>query len=339
MTPAKPPRPTVEPHDLNGGRFRTAGFSDSLTNSRSRRSNPDAKRPTNGGNCYRIKQPTEAAIRWPFDDVAHIVGKWHICRCLTKAARRTFTGVLLDEKFSTMARVKYGDGVSGQSGSLNKNAGGVTYLKNNVKRMRSVGTNPRTANQTEVRNVFAFLTAEWASLTEGQRQAWEDARNDPYFYVSDSFYGVSRKVNSGKSLFIQVNYNLLQSTDGLDTPSVVTTNPSLNEPGDDIGGIAFVADASANSLTLTYTGNLANEVLLVKSTPPVSAGNMRETSVLSKMRDAGNVVNAASPHPIEGKAGVYTGQDGEKVFYQVWGINVTSGKKRPIAAGYTVIVA
>jgi len=239
-----------------------------------------------------------------------------------------------------MARVKFGDGVSGQTGSLNKSAGGVTYLKNNVKRMRVVGTNPRSESQSITRNAFAFLTSAWAGLSDGQRQAWEDARNDPYFYVSDNFYGVPRKVNSGKSLFIQVNYNLLETLDDVKTPSVVTTDPALNEPGDDIGVTGVAADASANTFIITYSGTLNKEVLIVRTTGPVSQGVMRLTSVAPQLRTALNKVSAVSPATVAGRlGGSFTGQDGKKCFYEIYGVNITSGKKRPIATGSTVIVA
>lgn len=237
-----------------------------------------------------------------------------------------------------MAKVIYGGvGLQGLSGSINKQAGGHTFTKNNVVRRRVVPTNPQTASQSLVRNAFSFLTASWAGLTQEQKQAWEDARNNAYYYIPDPLTGVTRKANSAKSLFIQVNFNLLQSTDDLGAPSVVTTNPSGPEPEDVISVDSVAADASANTLTVTYTQTGANEAIQVKSTPPVSAGTLRLTAVKSQLRDAFGVAGA-SPASID-KVGTYTGQTGQKVFYQIWGINLVSGKKRLILSDYTTIVA
>lgn len=238
-----------------------------------------------------------------------------------------------------MAKVLYGGvGLQGLSGSINKQAGGHTFTKNNVVRRRVVPTNPQTASQSLVRNAFAYLTAGWSALTETQRQQWEDARNNPYWAIPDPLTGVGRKANSAKALFILVNFNLLQSNNELATPAVVTTTPSVDEPSDAISVESVVADASSNSLTVTYTQAGSDEQILVRSTPGVSQGVMRLTSVKSDLRDASEMLSA-SPAAVVGKAGDYTGQEGKKVFYQVWGIHTTTGKKRLIVSDSTTIVA
>jgi len=238
-----------------------------------------------------------------------------------------------------MARVIYGGvGLQGLSGSINKQAGGHTFTKNNVVRRRVVPTNPQTAQQSLVRTAFAFLTTAWSGLTEVQRNAWEDARNDSYWLIPDPLTGVGRKANSGKSLFILVNFNLLQVADQLNDPAVVTTSPSSSEPNDSFLISAVVADDSSNTLTVTYTQAGSEEVLLVKSTPPVSPGTMRLTSVKSDLRDSSAILGA-SPATVAGKAGIYTGQTGQKVFYQIWAIHTTTGKKRLVSSDATTIVA
>ncbi len=238
-----------------------------------------------------------------------------------------------------MARVIYGGvGLQGLSGSINKQAGGHTFTKNNVVRRRVVPTNPQTAAQSLVRNAFNFLTTAWSNLTETQRQQWEDARNDPYWLIPDPLTGVGRKANSGKSLFILVNFNLLQANDNLGAPSVVTTSPSVSEPNDVISIDSVVADASSDTLTVTYTKTGSDEVILVRSTPAVSPGTMRLTSVKSDLRDASGILGA-SPAAVPDQAGVYTGQTGQKVFYQIWAIHTTTGKKRLVSSDATTIVA
>jgi hypothetical protein len=238
-----------------------------------------------------------------------------------------------------MARVKFGDGVSGQTGSLNKQLGGVTYLKNGVKRMRVIPTNPRSTPQTTVRAVFSFLTSQWAILTEAQREAWNTAKELAYYFVPNDFYGGTRAATSGKSLFILVNYNLNEAFETLGAPAVNTTDPSGPEPSDELGVTSFVFDASANTGVLTYTGTLNYETLIARVTPPVSAGNMRLTSVESKLRSA-LAIGTASPATITKPDGVsFSGATGEKVFWVVEAINNTSGKKRILATGSSVIVA
>lgn len=236
-----------------------------------------------------------------------------------------------------MAKRLYGDIVTMQSGSLNKRHGGMTSLKNGVVRVRVVPVNPQTSGQSQVRAAFAFLSSQWSQLTDEQRGTWDTARNDPYFYIPDPLTGVPRKANSGKALFVQVNFNLLQSTDDLGTPTVVTTGPSIGEPTDDISITSVVADASADTLVMTYTKTGTDEVLLVKATPPVSVGTMRLTSVKSALRDSSNVAGA-SPATIN-HAGKYISYTGSKVFYQVWAIQTVSGKKRLISSDSTVIQA
>lgn len=222
------------------------------------------------------------------------------------------------------------------TGSLNKQLGGVTYSKRGVKRMRVIPNNPRTTLQTQTRQAFSFLTTEWANLTDVQRQAWETARLDPYYFVPNDFYGGTKAATSGKSLFIQINFNLLQKDDMLGSPYVVTTDPAGVEPLDSFTVISVVADASADTLVLTYSQTGTNEKLVVRTTPPVSPGTMRLKSVESKLRDS--LVLSASPATTS-KPASYTGLTGQKVFYVIEAIGDVSGKKRIIASGSTTIVA
>ena len=238
-----------------------------------------------------------------------------------------------------MARVKYGDGVSGQSGSLNKQAGGVTYLKNNVKRMRVVPTNPRTKNQEIPRTVFTTLTQSWAALTEEQREAWESARTDQYWFVKDGFYGVSKAANSAKALFIQVNFNMLQAAGSLLTPSVVASVPPPTKPSDTLAVSSVAVDESANTFILTYTGTTANDAIFVRMTPAVSPGNMRLKAVESKLRVSDTAASASPATIVKPDTISYTGQTGQKVFYVVEAIGTDTGKKRIIGTGTTIIVA
>lgn len=289
--------------------------------------------------CW-LKQCGAAARSVSSVNVLHNAGKVVNLQRLRIAAHRLFDGVVSEEAFSThMARNRFGTDILARSGSMNKKAGGMTYMKNGVQRVRVIPVNPNTSGQQETRSVFNFLNKEWASLTNTEREAWVTAKADPYWYVPDGFYGGTRPSGSGKALFIAVNYNLNQTNGTLAAPTVVTTNPPSQEPIDELAVTSVVADESANTLVLTYTGTTGNEEIFVRMTPAVSPGNMRLTSVQSKLRfsPAGA---GASPATITKPDGIsFDGQTGQKVFYVVEAIGNVSGKKRVIASGDTIVVA
>lgn len=256
--------------------------------------------------------------------------------CEGAAARRFFIGVAPEQKFLIMARNRFGTDILGRTGSMNKSAGGMTYMKNNVMRVRNIPTNPQTDLQQLIRAAFTSIGSKWKTQTEANRTLWEVAKANPYWAIQDEFTGTSRQPASGKDLFILVNFNLNQSTDSLGAPTIVTTSPSVDEPTDEFSITSIVADDSSNSLTLTYTQTGTNEVLVAKVSPALSPGNMRLTSVKSKLR--GFTTVGASPATIA-KVDSYSGQTGQKVFYVIEAINLTSGKKRLIASGNTIVVA
>lgn len=253
-------------------------------------------------------------------------------------------GVALDEKnFVIMARALYsGVGIAGMSGSINKNAGGTTFSKNGVVRRRVVPVNPQSADQSEIRSAFEFLTKAWSlSLNDSQRLSWETARTgNVYYYKQDPLTGTSRPYASAKDLFIAMNFNWLITDESLAAPYV-----SFNVPGNSAGQDAFgitsvVADDSSNTLVITYTGTQTNEKLFLRATPPVSVGNQRVTSIISKMRLI--EVISSSPDTMTGyqaKFGALTGLAGMKIFYEIVAVDLATGVTRTISSSSTVIVA
>jgi hypothetical protein len=250
------------------------------------------------------------------------------------------------EKKSNMARVIYGGvGLQGISGSINSQAGGHTFTKNNVVRRRVVPTNPQTASQQEVRGLFSFLTGAWVSqITNADREAWETAKqSNSYYQTTDELNGVSRKYRSGKDLFIAMNTNILVATDAIDTPAVTYSTPAASGFIDAVGISSFVFDASAGTAILTYSGGgLVEERLVVKATPPVSPGVMRLTAVRSQLR---TIDGTAGASPVaEGanyvaKFGAITAKTDMKVFWQVEAVNTTTGKSRLVGGGVSIIQA
>lgn len=246
-------------------------------------------------------------------------------------------------KFLIMAKVIYGGvGLQGLSGSINKQAGGHTFTKNNVVRRRVVPTNPQSEEQTLVRAAFSFLTTAWSGLAESERSAWEAARTDPYYATQDKLNGVSKAMNSGKSLFVAMNMNNLQAIGALNSPTVIFTVPAEPEALDSISAVSVALDASANTTTLTYTGTWTGETGFIKMTPPVSAGNMKASTVSTRSRIIGedfgtSPVDLSSDY--SSRFGLLSQAAGKKVFWELYGVNNTTGKKRLIASGVSVVAA
>lgn len=243
-----------------------------------------------------------------------------------------------------MAKALYGGvGLQGLSGSINKKAGGHTFSKNNVVRRRVVPVNPQSSSQQELRAAFLFLTSAWSNvLSDANRLAWESARNTSYWLKQDSLTGVSRPYSSAKDLFIATNLNDLIASDSLSMPQVSFSDPGTSSGLDDLSVTSIVLDDSSQSVVFTYSGALLNENICVYMTSPVSAGTLRATSVKSKLRFVTQNIGA-SPAAISSdyisKFGSFAGATGKKVFWEVYGVDTNTGKKRLIAAGNSIIAA
>lgn len=243
-----------------------------------------------------------------------------------------------------MARVIYGGvGLQGLSGSINKTAGGHTFTKNNVVRRRVIPVNPKSSSQSLIRNAFAFLTTYWGStLTEEQRRSWETAKTDRYYYKQDGLNGVARPYASGKDLFLAMNQNILIATNELTQPTVSFVEPGVPANLDEITGVSVAIDASAETVAMTYTGTFSSETAYIKMTPPVSAGNMKASTVNTQSRvigeDFGSSPVALGADYMD-RFGGLTQSTGKKVFWEVIGVNNGTGKTRTIASGQTIIVA
>jgi hypothetical protein len=201
--------------------------------------------------------------------------------------------------------------------------------------------NPATADQQALRNAFLLFTTEWSNLTEGERTAWETARTGNVYYLKqDPLTGVSRPFASAKDLFIAMNLNRTIADGSILTPSVYFTTPGTSAGLDSIAVSSVVADDSSNSVIVTWTGTATNETLVFKATPPQSPGTSREASVSSKYRYIS--ILGTSPDTIAeyiAKFGALTGQTGNKIFWKVEGVEITTGKSRVINSGVSAIVA
>lgn len=239
--------------------------------------------------------------------------------------------------------MRYNASITGAfTGRLTSFLGGMVFKKNGTASTYTTPTNPQTASQTEIRNAFKVLTEAWKGLTAGQRTAWSAAWSGGTWLTQDPFTGTSRAYQSPKSLFINVNMNLLISNNLLAAPAVQLASPPAQVAQEVIGLTSFIFDASAGTAALIYTGVLVNGAILVRVTPPLSPGNMVLTSVRSKLRSLTADIN---PTPLALGAeyvtlfGAITALTGQKVFYTIELIDSTTGQRSLIASGNSTIVA
>lgn len=241
-----------------------------------------------------------------------------------------------------MARNAFGTDVTNRTGSMNKHLGGMTFLKNGVMRVRVNPTNPQTPLQQELRSAFLFLTAAWNALTDAQRTLWATARGETYYLKQDSFTGVSRPYAAPKDLFVAMNLNYLVGDGSLNAPAVNFAAPGVAGALDVIGITSVVADASAGTIAVTFTGATLGEALVFSATPPVSPGNMSFKSVESKMRTV-TVGLPVSPWAVGADYvalfGAITGATGKKIFWEVKAVELGTGKARVVNRGVTIVVA
>jgi hypothetical protein len=101
-------------------------------------------------------------------------------------------------------RIKYGSIVTDGSGKL----GGHVASKGrsgSVLRTKVTGSNPQTPAQSSSRALLGSLAGSWKSLTDEQRQSFEESVSK--FKSTDIFGDVHNP--SGYTLYIKLNYHLL----------------------------------------------------------------------------------------------------------------------------------
>lgn len=167
-----------------------------------------------------------------------------------------------------MAKIKLSAiGITNISGK----SGGSVFAHNkngNYVRRLGVATQPQTAKQTMIRNLFGVISKMWGSLTEAQREAW---KSWGAAYPKTDQFGDSRPL-TGRQAFISVNSNL--HTAGL-SPLVVPRNarvafPTFVEFG---GGITFNAGGAIEEAVIVADMVAGTPgVMFVLSVAVVSSG-------------------------------------------------------------------
>lgn len=271
--------------------------------------------------------------------IAILAGVLYLCAAVD--AIRCGSGVSTAYKIIYMSRARYGDTITAQRGRFNTGVGGVVYSLNGGKRAYVTPSNPQTASQGGTRGAFAFFTTAWKNLTEEQRGAWTAAWSSGQWQVQDAISGTARNFGSAKSLFIALNMNVLVAGNNLGTPTINLLVPQAKGSPAAVSVDSVVFDASAGTVVLTFSGTQATG-LLVRCTEPVSPGNLRLTSVKSKLRTITSVVGA-SPASLGtdyvAVHGAITGATGQKVFWTIEQISDITGQRSFVASGSSVIAA
>jgi len=163
-----------------------------------------------------------------------------------------------------MASVKLsGIGVTDIRGKL----GGNVFSKGrsgNTLRNKVVPINPQTSSQIAQRAKLSLLASAWRNLTSAQQLQW-NAVAASGMYPKVNIFG-DKIQPSGFQLFVNLNLNIL-----------IAGGTQIVVPPRQLSLTNITFDSfNADGLEIAYTGTLgANEVLVIFSTAPMSAGRTR----------------------------------------------------------------
>jgi hypothetical protein len=215
-------------------------------------------------------------------------------------------------------KLKFGAIVSDGRGKL----GGHVFSKNrsgSYMRTKVTPVNPSSTAQVEVRNRLSTSAQAWRGLTAAQRLQWNSAVGD---FSSTDIFGDIKKP-TGFNLFCMLNNNLSQvGVAQISVPPLPAAVASLTSI------TPAQVHAGATTLDFAATPTPANNQLVVKATPPVSAGKY---FVKSEFR----IIASLAPATATGEvlttqyADVFGGPGlaGQKVFFEAYYINLTTGQK------------
>ena len=125
-------------------------------------------------------------------------------------------------------------------------------------------SNPQSVLQNTVRNTFSQKAAQWSSLTQNQRDAWE---NEAPNWYNTGIFGIKKM--SGQNLFIGVNVALAVA--GLDLIDV----PGNREFVSVIEVLNLTLDTGVLQLVGTMSNVTNSEVIQVAVTAPKSLGTSK----------------------------------------------------------------
>ena len=157
-------------------------------------------------------------------------------------------------------KIKWGALVVDGSGKLgghvaSKNKGG-NYLRTKV-----TPANPQTAEQSNVRSIFATISSGWSSLTESNRLSFADKVGE---YSQTNIFG-DLKSPTAKALYQRLNQNLLL----VGRPKLSVCPSPTAIPTATFDAVVYV---DGSSLSAEFLGSCTGSYVVISATPPMSAG-------------------------------------------------------------------
>lgn len=229
-----------------------------------------------------------------------------------------------------MAAIKWSaigvtDGRGTSGGTTFSNGAGGAYIRRRVK-----ATNPQSQAQTAQRARFSQQAQAWRALTDAERADWDGAAKSGQYPLKTLLGDTIQP--SGSILYNTLN-NIILSAGG----SVITAVPLQVGLGDVLVTAAAGA-AGTPALTLTYTGTLgSDEVLVVFASYGVSNGRAKGSN-WKKIGAAG--FSGASPVNVLAAYTAVWGPltEGARVFLKAFLVNDTTGESR-LAGEVSAIIA
>lgn len=188
-----------------------------------------------------------------------------------------------------------------------------------VVRGRVIPFNPQTVNQVAARAKLTTFSQSWSALDQAERTAWNAAVDS---WKNTDVFG-NKLTPSGFNLYVALNINLgIIGVAPIDTPPAVTAVPVL------VSLSAAVVEATSVTLTTSPTALAAGAKWVICATAPMSAGRSGAGSGfrIIDVKSPG----AFSPGNIKAAYELVHGsgyQAGQKIFFRVYGIDSTTGKK------------
>lgn len=231
-----------------------------------------------------------------------------------------------------MALVKFSALVADVSGAI----GGVIFSRNRsgaTVRNKTVPTSPITAASSAVKAAFGFLSALWRSLSEAQRQSWQNAvENFPY----SNKLGEAR-LYSGQQLYMKLN-RVIQVVGGnlLETAPAPVALPVM------VGvSLAFGPDPFEMLVNFDELDTTPNGAYVLDATPPLSPGIDRPSRGLFKLIEVNSVAGLTTGFDVgpgyEGVFGIDFPVGTSKIFYRIRFVDQVTGQSGPVTIFSTTI--
>lgn len=264
--------------------------------------------------------------------------KWNSFGGLTNPAGRSHVLRMAPgwQNSTNMARLLFGGvGAQGASGSLNRIAGGSTYQKNNIARVRVVPVQPNTASQTRVKSWFSAIQAVWPTLDQETQEEWNVAAKSGEWQLPDPVLGLLKNPSSGRALFIQLNMNIAQVNGNAE--GIVQAVPVKEAQGDtSLETFQVADDGGAPATAIAYGGTLGtgeSHVLFVSAPLTPGTSRFRRNKLRFLMANDGDTGAFNTAFGLSYTAVYPVATAGTKVCYELMAVNNLTGQTRKVASG------